>query len=376
MSAWTFGSGLVLSEGAPEPLRRLQVRFAKHLGRELFRLDVSLLGGDQRRSAGDLRAHFEGLSRRSRSTAYAVLLRPELHVHLLCAARAAGDGRWEAAVDHQRALWPQLAFELRLEQKGPRSQWSWPPPARSGVMGCPRRRVPDGLFHPVAGAMVLALHDDNPLSMSEAHPDKQGNAMTLGDATVATWIESLRAGLESIQTHLPGLRQEMDRVIHQFVPVGTYREAHLSASYAESVGTIYLSLHPSQMTMTEAIIHEHQHNKLNMLLALDPVMHNAYQPLYASPIRPDPRPLSGVLLAAHAFIVVAEYYRRVRDPRLDGRFAAIVANNDAALDTLTASAEPTPAGQAVIAELARLHAQHREALVETASVETRRGDGA
>ena len=39
-------------------------------------------------------------------------------------------------------------------------------------------------------------------------------------------------------------------------------------------------------------------------------------------------------------------------------------------------AEPTPAGRAVIAELAGLHAQHREALVETAPVGPRRGDGA
>ena len=48
----------------------------------------------------------------------------------------------------------------------------------------------------------------------------------------------------------------MDLYLHQVVPVGYHAETHLSASYQEALGTIYLTLHPSLMTMTEALIHE------------------------------------------------------------------------------------------------------------------------
>ena len=38
----------------------------------------------------------------------------------------------------------------------------------------------------------------------------------------------------------------------QVVPVGFFPDRHLSASYREAIGTLYLSLHPSPMTMVEA----------------------------------------------------------------------------------------------------------------------------
>src|SRR6185503_4671918 len=105
----------------------------------------------------------------------------------------------------------------------------------------------------------------------------------------------------------------------------------LSASYQEAIGTIYMTLHPSLMTMAEAVIHEFSHNKINALFELDDVLENAWAPLYTSPVRPDPRPLHGVLLAVHAFLPVARLYERMieqGDPLAEssafrGRYAAI-----------------------------------------------------
>jgi len=365
MSA-SLGHGLVLSEASPEPLQRLQLRFAKYLGRELFGLPLTLLPAPQQKAAIELRRRFEALTRTARRQAFALLLRPQLHVHLLCAALAAREQRLEEAVRQQQYVWPQLAFEMRLDGHLEPEGWTWPEPGHAGPAS-PRHRMPETAYAAIGRAMVLALVDHNPLSMNEAHPDKQGNALDLGEASSEDWVAALRGGLDLIETHLPGLRYEMDRVIHQFVPVGTDDRVHLSASYAESVGTIYLSLHPSLMTMTEAIIHEYQHNKLNMLFSLDPVMHNAYHPLYSSPVRPDPRPLAGVLLAAHAFVPVAELYRRLDDPRLQTRFATIVEKNREALETLTEHAQATPAGQAVIDELCQLHTTHAAAVAARAT---------
>lgn len=219
-------------------------------------------------------------------------------------------------------------------------------------------------FSPIAEPIVLATVDDNPLAMLEAHPDKQGNAIDLGGKGVSEWVEPLRDALALIGAHLPILRDEIDLVVHQIIPVGAGEESHLSASYREAIGTIYLTLHPSAMTMTEAVIHEFSHNKLNAMLELDPLLENAFSPLFSSPVRPDPRPLHGVLLAVHAFLPVAELYRRMidaDDPRARSavfaqRYEKIVRGNHEGTTVLTENARPTNAGRALLDEIRRLDA--------------------
>ncbi len=216
-------------------------------------------------------------------------------------------------------------------------------------------------YHGVEGGIVLALADNNPLAMAEAHPDKSGNAVDLGGRPPEAWVSALRDALSLLEQYHPDLRREIDLYIHQFIPVGWDEERHLSASYQEAIGTIYLSLHPSPMTMVEAVIHEFSHNKLNTLFELDEVLENAWSPLYASPVRPDPRPLHGVLLAVHAFLPVARLYERMiegGDPRAKRadflkRFEQIRQGNREGAATLLENAHPTRVGQGVLDEIRR-----------------------
>lgn len=208
----------------------------------------------------------------------------------------------------------------------------------------------------IEDGIVLALVDNNPLADVEAHPDKQGNALDLGGQPAARWVAALREALALIGRHLPALRGEIAVVLQQVVPVGFDAERHLSASYQEAIGTVYLSLHPDPMTMAEALIHEFSHNKLHMLLEAGPLLENAFAPLYASPVRPDPRPLHGVLLAVHAFLPVARLYELLiagGQERLRGRYQEIVAGNHEAAETLRLHARPTAAGRALLAEIDR-----------------------
>ncbi len=216
-------------------------------------------------------------------------------------------------------------------------------------------------FHPITAGITLATVDNNPLAMLEAHPDKQGNAIDLGGHPVDAWLATLRQAFDLVRTHLPTLRAEMDLVLHQVVPVGYDPERHLSASYQENLGTIYLTLHPSLMTMTEALIHEYSHNKLNALFELDPVLENAFWPLYTSPVRPDPRPLHGVLLAVHAFQPVARLYEamiahgdpRSQQPDFLHRFAQVRRVNREGAATVLTHGRPTPIGRGLLDEIHR-----------------------
>jgi HEXXH motif-containing protein len=216
-------------------------------------------------------------------------------------------------------------------------------------------------YHAISGDMVLALADNNPLALVEAHPDKSGNAIDLGSRGAGEWTAALAAALGRIERHLPDLRAEMDLFVAQVVPVGWDAVKHLSASYQEVVGTVYMTLHPSGMTLSEALIHEFSHNKLNALLDLDPVLENALGSLHASPVRPDPRPLQGVLLAVHAFLPVARLYEQMiasGDPEAQPetfreRFAEIRRINHEGASLLLAEGRPTRAGEGLLGEIRR-----------------------
>lgn len=218
-------------------------------------------------------------------------------------------------------------------------------------------------FPEILTGVALALFDPNPLKLVEAHPEKQGNQLSLGDRPLAEWIASLRSAFSVIERHLPELFAEMTLLLRWVVPTGAHAERQLSASYREYVGALYLTLHPEPLSTAEALIHEFQHNKLNLCAQHYDLIENAYSPLYPSPIRPDPRPLMGVLLAAHAFVPVAELYRRLLalEPSaapLTRRLSEVIAANDEALRTLGAHARFTPAGEHVFDDLSGWHAQH------------------
>jgi HEXXH motif-containing protein len=220
-------------------------------------------------------------------------------------------------------------------------------------------------FDVIAGEIRLARFDPNPLALAETHPDKNGNAVSLGDATLAEWLTGLRDAFAIVERHLPGIAAEMHAMLGLVVPVGTDRVRHLSASYREYVGALYLTLHPDPMTMAEALVHEFQHNKLNLVSWHYKVLENGYDALYRSPVRPDARPLMGILLAAHAFVPVAELYVQALEGGavLDGRHASarledVVSRNDEALRVLSAHAVPDAAGARVLARLASIHARH------------------
>ena len=237
----------------------------------------------------------------------------------------------------------------------------------AALLSSTRARTP---YHDVDGAIVLALEDNNPLAMIDAHPDKEGNRIDLGGHDATEWTRVLRSSLGVIAAHMPDLRREMDLFVSQIIPVGFDREKHLSASYREAIGTIYLTLHPSEMTMTEALVHEFSHNKINALFEVDDVLENAFFPLYKSPVRPDPRPLHGVLLAVHAFLPVARLYERMIEARhplaeqasFRARYEDVIRINREGAAVVLEHAKPTRVGRAVLDEIARWDAHFSRAV--------------
>jgi HEXXH motif-containing protein len=345
---------------------------------------------DERDEVARYVALMDGVFAKSPALAASLARRPTVSTLVRClrnALRSNDDARLRP-LGLSRALRAQVGFELALAGQLPGGLRVTRPPRR--LLSLAARAavtVPDGAvtfrdgaiegegvrvdlaeeanlarpYVPVVGDMVLALEDNNPLAMHEAHPDKQGNAIDLGGRTADEWCDTLRRCLALVGEFLPTLRGEMDLFVQQLVPVGYDDHKHLSASYQEDVGTIYLTLHPNLMTMTEAVIHEFSHNKINALFELDELLENAYWPLYASPVRPDPRPLHGVVLAVHAFQPVARLYEAMiaaghpwsRSPDFLRRYEQVKKVNRDGAAVVLGNGRPTAVGAGLFDEMRR-----------------------
>lgn len=212
---------------------------------------------------------------------------------------------------------------------------------------------------------LATAYDNNPLALDEAHPEKSGNALNLGGRDASEWQASLASAFSMLKDHLPLMWDEAMELVRQIVPVGYFPESHLSATYQQCIGTLYISLHDNPLTMVEALVHELSHTKLNALRDIDPLLENDPSELYTSPVRPDPRPIMGVLLAAHAFVPVAYLMNKMRQsdhpmsrsPHFERRFAEVLQKNGDAVELLSKQARPTVVGQGILSELEALHGE-------------------
>ncbi len=272
-------------------------------------------------------------------------------------------------------LWEAPTSSITLRDDGPSVRFD--PPARTILFAREEleveyaggRHAPlterDGAprVFDLAPGVQLCIEDSNPLALVEAHPEKDGNACDLGNHPVSTWQRALGEALELVAL-LPHWSAELRTSGLRIIPVGFESERHLSASYREAPGVVYLTLHPDPLTLAEAIIHEAQHGKLNLLTWLDPVLHNGRTTWTPSPVRPDLRPLMGVLLAAHAFVPVAALHYALqaaghpisRTPQFARRRGSVRDGNARALAILDDLSEPSRVGQRLLDDLRNLHA--------------------
>jgi hypothetical protein len=81
-----------------------------------------------------------------------------------------------------------------------------------------------------------------------------------------------------------------------------------SGSRTDLPGVVFFDLHGGAHQICEALVHESAHQHLCIEEAAGPLVEPAHQGTYSSPLRPDPRPLRGILLAYHALVYMCLYY--------------------------------------------------------------------
>lgn len=227
-----------------------------------------------------------------------------------------------------------------------------------------------------AGGMVLAVQgQDIPyqlcqiptvrsIELNAVDHDHRLNGRTalvyeeLDEISLVKWQSVLEESLGWIEQANALLYEEIIGWTTAFVPVVSKSvEVHLSVTFHQSPSIMALSWTPDSTVMSEAIVHEYHHQKLNALMDVTDLMAGAYsEAIYYSPWRPDPRPLSGIYHGAFVFQAVLAYWQdffrngvqTYDTARVQQRMHLVSYQTAAALGTLLSEAELTDIGRALV----------------------------
>lgn len=154
----------------------------------------------------------------------------------------------------------------------------------------------------------VAIDDSDPYrEFSTPRPPSR-----LDSVEFTEWCKLLDEAWQLLTRWHRGCAHELSAGLVALVPIAPVGNV-IGASSPAAFGEVALSVKNSATALAETLVHEIQHSKLNALTDLielhtsDPL-----EQLYA-PWRNDPRPLSGLLHGAYAFISVIEFWQVQRN---------------------------------------------------------------
>ncbi len=208
-----------------------------------------------------------------------------------------------------------------------------------------------GLRRIRAGALEVLLDDLDPFRAPDL-PD----LVPHGDS--AGWRDMLTGAWSVLTDGHPVAAAEIAAVVSTIVPRSHPPAGAVSSSSAEAFGAVTMSLPPDPVTCAELLVHEVRHLVLGAVLDLADLTRSDDGTLYYAPWRDDPRPVSGLLQGAYAFLGVAGFWRRQRLLETSGRgqveFARWRSAVARAVRTLQASGRLTDTGMEFAAEMGRI----------------------
>jgi uncharacterized protein len=169
------------------------------------------------------------------------------------------------------------------------------------------------------------------------------------------------------------------RVLTPLIPPG---EGQVSASARDAVGCAAMSTPPSARALAVTLAHEIQHGKLAMLLEMVDLTLPDDGPRYYTPWREDPRPVSGLLQGAYAYLGVTGFWLRQREhetgaaaAEAHAEFARWRAAADLVTRTLLACGRLTGDGTAFVSGMRRtLRAWANEPVPAAAAAQARQDE--
>ena len=222
-----------------------------------------------------------------------------------------------------------------------------------------------------AGGLRVVIDDLDPFRMPATDGEPTGR---LTDGQVADLRGTLNAAWPLLS---PARAAEVAAIVKVIVPYRAPDSGLVSTSSPQAFGSVAMSRQPDGYTCAETLVHETQHLKLCALLDLVQLTRPDDGQRYYAPWRTDPRPASGLLQGAYAFLGVSGFWREQRRTaperkvrqRAQTEFARWRDGAALVVETLLGSGQLTQDGQVFAAEMARvLDAWRREPVPDEARV--------
>ena len=133
---------------------------------------------------------------------------------------------------------------------------------------------------------------------------------TLDGPEFALASQRMRDAIALLDTGAPELAGELRTLVHEIVVVDKPGDYPFGASSFQLWGALFIRPKPSagRVEIAEQLAHECAHALLFGFGMGKPLVENEPQELYSSPLRPDPRPMDGVV---HATYVIARMHYTV-----------------------------------------------------------------
>jgi uncharacterized protein len=217
----------------------------------------------------------------------------------------------------------------------------------------PHRDAPgwNALRQVSVGPLDVLIDDLDPFRM----PASDNVAPRLGRLDFRRWQTVLRATWPMLALQHPDVAVEVAAATATLIPLRGLADGQVSSSSSETFGAIAMSEPPDPYTCAVTLAHEVQHLKLAALLDIVPLTRPDDGSRYYAPWRDDPRPVSGLLQGAYAYLGVSGFWRRQRQLadgarrlRADMEFARWRAGAARAVETLRSSGRLEPAGLAFV----------------------------
>lgn len=205
-----------------------------------------------------------------------------------------------------------------------------------------------------AGSLDVLVDDLDPFRMPATDGKPTGR---LTQPQVTELRVMLRAAWPVLS---PASAAEIAAIVQVIVPYQAPGSGHVSTSSPQVFGTVAMSRQPDEYTCAETLVHETQHLKLCALLDLVPLTRPDDGHRYYAPWRADPRPASGLLQGAYAFLGVSGFWREQRRAaperevrqRAHAEFARWRDGASVVVETLLSSGQLTGSGEAFAGAMA------------------------
>ena len=204
------------------------------------------------------------------------------------------------------------------------------------------------------GSLRVHVDDLDPFRMPATDGEPAGRL-------TSPQVEELRSTLAAARSTLsPASAAEIAVIVQVIVPYQAPGSGLVSTSSPQAFGTVAMSSQPDKYTCAETLVHETQHLKLCALLDLVPLTRPDNRQRYYAPWRTDPRPASGLLQGAYAFLGVCGFWREQRlaaperevRQRAEAEFARRRDGVALVVETLLDSGQLTAPGQVFASEMA------------------------